>query len=98
MVHVARTLSLHYIESGAATRGDLGANREKNGGGERDPGAVPAFLPTYLPVLRLSNWLGTYVAKPQKYHIQSPYRGDVCRTDDYPRLPAGRAARVTLLL
>lgn len=24
-------------------------------------------LSTYLPVLRLSNWLGTYVAKPQKY-------------------------------
>ena len=39
---------------------------EKRAAKARSRGSL-SFLPTYLPVLRLSNWLGTYVAKPQKY-------------------------------
>jgi len=49
-----------YRGSRWSERIEKGARRE----GEWDPGAAPAF---YLPVLRLSNWPGTYVAEPQKY-------------------------------
>jgi len=66
---VPRILSLHYrkCNNAAIVRNSRRSGRIEKSAEKANEIQGQSQLSTYLPVLRLSNWLGTYVAKPQKY-------------------------------
>lgn len=67
-----------------------------DGGAGGRGGQRLGFLPTYLPVLRLSNWLGTYVAEAAK--ISHPGARIAAMCVEPMIIPASSGARYIVII